>query len=506
MTARPRDWSPVGLGSDPTPGDPVAVTRAGKHYTSVAEAIRTAATNLRDIADGPEMKSQAVEVFVSTTREVAEDIEKAHERYAGVGDALTDYAPELQAAQDDADAALRRASIAQDDLHTAQLRLSSAQDDLSHAQREAMTAPPEAPPADHGVEEAAVRRAEGDRDAAQGIIDQAKLDVEKARKAWEKAAKKARGKIDDVKDSGDLNDSTWDKVADVLSKIADIAGMVAAVAGVLALAVGWIPVIGQALAAVFGTIALIAGAISLVCNLALAIGGKGSWTSVILDAVSLATFGIGRAVMGGAKAAYRGSQALARVNAGRLAAQSPAIRVAAGLPGGSSASAIRSMLGGNSAIANLSRNQARNLVNGARNVPGFSFTAPFRGAWDDMASFGSNAMTGFSPSNIRQAINLSPDALRGIRDSGSMTEALARLSGNADALAHVDFADGINAAVRSGDLFGRATTLTGVQFGAWGVAGGLDSYQMATSDTWGDMFNQTPVDGLNLPDHGAAIR
>src|SRR5690606_7722504 len=63
----------------------------------------------------------------------------------------------------------------------------------------------------------------------------------------------------------------------------------------------WIPVIGQALAAVLGAVALIAGVISLVCNLALAIWGDGSWTDVLLDAIGVLTFGVGRLFTAGAK-------------------------------------------------------------------------------------------------------------------------------------------------------------------------------------------------------------
>ncbi len=505
MSGRPTDWSPVEMWSDPTPGDPDATVDAGRHYRQVADAIETAARRLREIAGAPDMESEAVEAFVGKAEEVASDIDRAHERYRGVGDALYTYGFDLGDAQAAADDALRRAARAREDAAAARARLDSARQQLQRAQDDDAAAPPDAPPADLTTHRYAVSRAEGDVSDAETAWQRAISDAQQAKEDAENAARTARRAIEDVKDSGDLNDSTWDNVAGALKKLADFAGMVAAVCGILALAVGWIPVIGQALAAVLGTIALVAGLVSLLCNVALLIGGKGSLKNVILDLVGVASFGIGRAVVAGARGAYRGAQGVARLNAGRLAATSPASRIAAGLPGGSSTSAIRGMLGGTSSISNLTRAQARTMAQSGRAVPVFSGTAPFTSAWDDMASFGSHLSTAFSPANIRAAISQTPGAWNAITNSSSMAERLARLTGNSDALAHLDFSSGIDAAVRSGDLFTRATTLTGVQFGTTGLSFGLDSYQLADSDLWEQWFD-SPADQLDLSRDGALAR
>lgn len=502
MSGRPTDWMPVEQYADPTPGDADATVAAGRHYRQVADAIETAARRLREIAAAPDMESEAVEVFVGKAEEVARDIDRAHERYQGVGDALYTYGLALGRAQDDADDALRRGIAAREDTIDSRQRLDSAREQLQRAQDDDAAAPPEAPPADLSGYYALVTRAEGDVGEAEGAWQRAISDAQQAREDAERAARTAREAIEDVKDSGDLNDSTWDNIAGALKKLADFAGMIAAVCGVLALAVGWIPVIGQALAAVLGTIALVAGLVSLLCNVALLIGGKGSLKSVILDLVGVLSFGLGRAVIAGARGAYRGAQGLARLNAGRLAATSPASRIAQGLPGGSSASAIRSMLGGNTAISNLSRAQARSMAQAGRSVPMFSATAPFTSALADFRAFPSHLATVFNRANISAAISQTPGAFNAIRNSASMTEALARFTGNADALAHVEFTQGIDAAVRTGDLFTRATALTGVGFGATGASFGLDSYQLATSDLWDQWFD-SPADQLDLAGHGA---
>lgn len=499
MSGRPSDWWPVEMWEDPTPGDADATVRAGRHYRQVADAIETAARRLREIAGAPDMESEAVEAFVGKAEEVANDIDRAHERYQGVGDALYTYGFQLGDAQDDADDALRRAIQAREDAGDARARLDSARQQLQQAQDDDAAAPPEAPPADLSGHQSAVTRAEGDVADAEIAWQRAITDAQQAKEAAERAARTAREAIEDVKDSGDLNDSKWDNVAGALKKLADLAGMVAAVCGILALAVGWIPVIGQALAAVLGTIALVAGLVSLLCNVVLLIGGKGSLKNVILDLVGVLTFGIGRAVVAGARGAYRGAQGLARLNAGRLAATSPASRIAAGLPGGSSASAIRSMLHGNTALANLTRVQARSMVDATRTMP--SLTTWRRALGEDFAAFGSNWSTVFNRGNWSAAWQQSGATVGDIRHAASWNQRLALIGGNADALGHARFADALHADVATGPLFDMASRLTLADMGITAVAAGLDGYQFVDSDLW-----DSPPRDLGLPSEGVLAR
>lgn len=194
------------------------------------------------------------------------------------------------------------------------------------------------------------------------------------------------------------------------------------------------------------------------------------------------------------------------MNAGRLAATSPASRIAAGLPGGSSASAIRGMLGGNHAISNLSRVQARTMLQAGRNVPMVSASAPFASAWDDVTSIGSHLSTVFNRANLSAALAQSRGSWNAITDGSSpMAVRLAQFTGNSEALAHLDFSHGIDAAVRNGDMFTRATALTGVQFGTTGLSFGLDTYQLLGSDLWADTF-ASPADRLNIPGDGVLAR
>ncbi|MGH3875105.1 MAG: putative T7SS-secreted protein [Pseudonocardiaceae bacterium] len=347
MSHRPVDWSPL-AGSDPVPGDPDRVEQLGKHYRRVASAISDAATKLRRIADHQDMQSEAVDAFRNTARDVADDISRAHERYDGVGRALTGYAAQLREAQSESAAALVQAKQAEKDLGTAN-RLARGAQARIHASSES---------ADTTADQGAHRRALAAAETAGDDLAAARRRLSRATDARDAAARRAMDLVKDVKDSGDLNDGWWDNWgAKIVKKIVKIADMVALIAGVLALLVGWIPVIGQALAAVLGTIALVASLVSLLGNIALAATGDGEWSAVAWSAIGVLSFGIGRAAIGALRVSAQGVRGASRLAAGRLAAQSPAARAAVGLPSSSnSMTAIRSLLG----TANpMSRHAAR---------------------------------------------------------------------------------------------------------------------------------------------------
>lgn len=495
MTARPRDWSPLGLSSDPTPGDAERVAGAGRHYREVAEAIETAARRLREIAGDSQMKSEAVEEFVSSANGVASDISKAQERYANTGAALSDYSTALALAQNDADAALREATTAREDMQQADRNRASADDDLTRARTANDALPPDQPAADLTGLQASVNRFSQAHSEASGRLEAAQRKAEDARKDAEDAADRARRRIEDAIDRSDLNDSKWDDIAAGLASLASFMGNLAAFCGVAALLVGWIPVIGQALAAALGAIALVAGVISLLANTALLIGGKGDLKSVLLDLAGVLSFGLGRAVIGGSRAVMAGVRAASRLQAGRLAAAAPAIRASRGLPAmGSSRATIRALLG-NDGLAALSRSSARDLVNTARNARLLSPSAPFRAAADDLMSLPRNVMTAFTPSNLAAAGRQMPGAFTDLVHSRSMAEGVARMTQDTATLDHLATMRGVNDAVSGlGDLALRSNLTSGITAGTFSVSAGIDGYQTWKSDLW----HGGPADKLNL--------
>ncbi|MCR2799926.1 hypothetical protein QNO21_12410 [Microbacterium sp. zg-Y818] len=284
---RPRDWSPVGLGEDPVPGDPAYVRYGGEQYLDVARAIDRTVQGLRSLQlDGTE--SQAVSALADSARTVSDDIAKAEARYRATGNALIAYAGALEQAQSQADQALARADVAQSEADAARgdrsryLRLADAAEDQQEALRY-------------------TRLAEGqgaEGEGARARIAGARDDVLDARRFRDAAAQEARDRIEDTTSGDGLKDSWWDNWgADMLAVITDVAGWVSAVAGILALAVSWIPVVGQALAAALLLVAGIAAVVNAIGNIVLASTGERGWGEAVVSIIgaALSVVGLGAA-------------------------------------------------------------------------------------------------------------------------------------------------------------------------------------------------------------------
>lgn len=279
--ARPVDWSPLAE-SDPVPGAPGEVAELARRYRDTARAISTAASKLRSIAATDGWIGDAALEFRDQARDVADSIERAHGRYDETGQALDGFHPDHEQAQRQSASALDQAQSAETAKRIA---------DSRYQTEEAKAEPDESLLRTY---ERQARDAQTDLESAEGMLESAVT-------TFDDAADRAAARIHEVSQNDGLKTNWRDRLASILTVVANIAGMIAAVAGILALLVGWIPIIGQALAAVLGAIALIAGVISLVANLALLIMGEGSWKAVLLDAIGVLTFGVGRLFTGAAK-------------------------------------------------------------------------------------------------------------------------------------------------------------------------------------------------------------
>jgi hypothetical protein len=100
-----------------------------------------------------------------------------------------------------------------------------------------------------------------------------------------------------VDDVGGFIASHW---VGFLKTLATVAGIIATVCGIIAMVLAFIPGM-QAFAAAFETIALLAQAVAFVCHPVLFATGHGSLLDVIIDAVGLVTFGIGKGLIGSAE-------------------------------------------------------------------------------------------------------------------------------------------------------------------------------------------------------------
>ncbi|MFF4347707.1 putative T7SS-secreted protein [Streptomyces sp. NPDC001530] len=309
------EWAVIGESSDPIPGDPEEVAKLGRDLRKTAEAIQKQAKEIKALSSVESWKSKAAEEFRKEAEEAEGKLRKALKRYDAAANALgekvveggcsTEYASELHRAQTMADKALRDAK----DAHEEHVTSSGAVDKL---------------PKETADDDPDRKKLEKRQEAATSAMERAKKDLEAAKDVRDAAAKRARDAIRHAIDHDGLKDSRWDKFKDWvhdnagwINEVLKWSGWIATICGTLSLLVGWIPVIGQALAGILGTIALLATLVSLVGHVLLALAGEGSWFDVALDVVGLATLGIGRGAIAGAKGASLAAKGIGRSAAAR---------------------------------------------------------------------------------------------------------------------------------------------------------------------------------------------
>lgn len=474
MSARPaaHRWAVLDETSDPVPGDPEEVAALGRQLRRTAEAIEKEAREIKALASVENWKGKTATEFRGAADGAGDKLRKAFKRYdeaaAALGTQVRDgvcsneYASELHRAQQMADKALQDAEAAHGDLGSAQKALDGQ-------------------PHDTPKDDPDTKKYQHRKEQASSALSAAKDALEAAKGIRDRAAGLAADAIHDVIEGDGLKDGWTDKFknwvhdnAGWLTQISKWAGRIALWAGVAALALGWIPVIGQAIAAVANAVALVASVVAFATDLVLALGGEGSWKSVILDAVGLATFGIGRAAMSGARGAAAGTKALARGNLYREA-------VAAGAKGNkawkiANAGAQGSVRGRQAAeaLANMPKGKVFTWSNLREGV---SPVAIYRDTADGVKSIGK----AFSGQAWR-------DGARGMavpRSAGTLDPELARSAAELD---------GISQAAKDMPDVGRAmsnfsgqtnmwagATATGVAAGAEGAYGTVTSlYDKAT--------------------------
>lgn len=248
---RPGDWTALGLGEDPIPGNPEIVGAAATDYATVASAIEEAASNLRALARADEGVSEAVDAIMEQALEVAGRIERARERYAGVADALGGYAPPLRTAQRWSEDALDRASAARSGRESAQFRV-----DLYHRRLQE----DDLAPALAAQYQQAYWSAISDVRAHDASLEQAMSLLQSAIERRDAAATTAVGAIALVESSGDLNDSWWDNTVQFIEEHKEIIDFVVQV-------VGWVATAAMVIAIFIPGLNVIAGAIMLIATI-----------------------------------------------------------------------------------------------------------------------------------------------------------------------------------------------------------------------------------------------
>ncbi|GAB2679833.1 hypothetical protein [Thalassiella azotivora] len=298
---RPRDWSALGRGEDPVPGDPDVVRRASRHYDQVADEIESQVRRLRAIGSSDLLEGEYKETLVEASTKAAGQLEKVSGRYRTTAAALRPWPAQLEGYQ------RRSASL-----------LTQAQAALGSMDRAGDDVGPWAQPPAAGTQEDVddwTRRQKAWSNASQELEDLRRdlhrLELDLDEDGRDVARRIREGADDDVKDGWwdnflDFMDR-WHDVIDVVAKVLGAIGMVLLVVSL------FVPGLNLLVAGV------LVGVAALLAHTALAASGHGSWADVALDAFSLATLGTGRLAVGALKGGQAAVRALGAVRAGREA-------------------------------------------------------------------------------------------------------------------------------------------------------------------------------------------
>jgi hypothetical protein len=275
-------WQPLGLDTDPVPGDPQAVSQEARHLATVANTIAGQIAAMRKIANENTETGQHAETIRSTALSLASSLQAVATRYAKVSSALSGWVPELEQAQALSIRALNEAEAPYARLNQAVILPSGP--DLTTAQKQEIAS-----------YHTSLQRAQDQLDAAKALLTRATT-LRDTQAAY-CAAKINQACDDSLTD----HDSFWGDIAwavrDVCTGLEVVATAAAVTAFVLAQFVPGLDVIVDALVAgaFYATLAATVG------RFVLADTHNGSWLDFGLDAFACLTFGTGRFLGAAAK-------------------------------------------------------------------------------------------------------------------------------------------------------------------------------------------------------------
>jgi hypothetical protein len=304
--SRPSDWSPLQLSDDPVPGDWGAVRSASSRYGRVADSIDQAKTDLLSAFADDSMTGESIEAMREVALQVADRIERAWDRYRGVADALGGYVEPLRTAQNDSLVLLQRASETQSERLTAEHWVRHWQ---SEHQRRAFAGEPD-------VDEAFDRWQywEGQLRQTQQDVGGAIAALNRVIEARDTAADIAAGLIEEVENTGDINDDFWDKVDQFLTENPWIDGVIQ-IASYVAAALAVIAMFVPGLNVLVLVVSIIVAAAVIANAWAKAGTGRISLVeAIVTTALAIIPFGVGK-VLGNAASASRGAVSTTATNA-----------------------------------------------------------------------------------------------------------------------------------------------------------------------------------------------
>jgi hypothetical protein len=308
---RPYDWSPLGLDSDPVPGNPEAVAAESRRLGQTVGELRAQIAMLQQISGDTTLKGQYAGTLRAHAQQLSQDLGKVATRYEKVAEATGEWSGNLAQAQAMSLTALRMAEGPYEQL----MRLQAPQQPPSSASSSAKQ--------QYAADQQQYQNAES---SAQAAIQAAQHLLGEATGNRDTAGARTAQKISDASHDS-LTDSFWDQFKQEIASIAGHLKLVATIIGYLATICAILAVVLTGpLALVF---LLIAGGLLLTelgIHTLLAATGNGSWIDVGLDIFALVTLGYGGIADVGAETLEETAE-----EAGSVATQEGLFSVAKGL-------------------------------------------------------------------------------------------------------------------------------------------------------------------------------
>jgi hypothetical protein len=284
---RPYDWSPLGLDSDPVPGEPATVAAESRRLGQTVGELRAQIAMLQKIGGDATLKGQYASTLRAHAQQLSQDLGKVVVRYEKVAAATGEWSGQLAEAQATSLTALRMAEGPYEQL----TRLQAPQQP-----------PPSASASAKQQYAADTRQYQNAESSAQAAMQAAQRLLGEATSNRDAAGVRTARKISDASHDS-LADSWWDQFKQEISSIAGHLKLVATIIGYLATICAILAVVLTGpLALVF---LLIAAGLLLTefgIHTLLAATGNGSWIDVGLDIFALVTLGWGGALDAGAEA------------------------------------------------------------------------------------------------------------------------------------------------------------------------------------------------------------
>lgn len=463
--ARPAgyQWQPLGLDSDPVPGDPGRIRQEAQHLSSVAHQITSQVAALRKIAGDNVECGQHAEVIRSSAGDLADQLDKVVGRYQKVSSALNGWIPDLEKAQSMSIQALDQAEAPYKQVSTPAFLPTGG--NLTAQQKQ-----------DIQNYHTAMNKAQDELTAAKNLLH-------RATSLRDHSASYHAGLINKACDDG-VKDSWWDRFKDWVSQYAgiikDICTVLEYVATILAIIALFIP--GLDIIVILG---IAATALALIGRTMLAATGNGSWFDVALDAFALLTFGMGKVVGSLVKGTFSATEDVAK---GLIQAERDAsVLGKAGNLLGKLSDAVENSSVLKTAVSSLDRAGMGKLGDGLSGLAG-KFSG-FTG------KAGLDLLERASPSLEKTLATVSEDVkpletalYGGEKESLLMSRNMAAITSR--------FPESPEIA----QLSGRFNTLLNIQRGIFGTATGVDQWDKWVGGfSWYGQNGEAPVVNLHVP-------